>query len=202
MCNLNLIKIDPIRIYYVFKMDPEKAVELKKRRQQLQEEVRLKELRNRIAFQLAYLDEIDQPYTIQYENENLHWIYSSVRTRKKDGYFGIHGDFQIDVDDSTAIETIEMRKKELNSGKFQQQFLALIPDTTNIVICYDGGDPELEITAKAFLSNPTKFISYPDTWIITNDKKWIIEHILDQETIRFIQLQLSKPSLVKKILFK
>ncbi|TSJ41608.1 hypothetical protein [Fluviicola chungangensis] len=183
-------------------MDAEKTAELKKRKQQLQEEVRLKGLRNRIAFQLAYLDEIDQPYTIHYESENLHWIYSTVQTRKKDGYFGIHGDFQMDVNDSTTIETIEMRKEELNSGKFQQQFLALIPDTTNIVICYDGGDPELEISAKTFLSNPTKFISHPDTWIITTDKKWIIEHILDQEAIRFIQIQLSTPTLVKKILFK
>lgn len=162
----------------------------------------MKGLRNRIAFKLAYLEEIDEPYTIHYENENLHWIYSTVRTRKKDGYFGIHGDFQMDFDDSTALETIEMRKGELKSGKFHEQFLALIPDTTNIIICYDGGDPELEISTKAFLSNPTKFLSHPDTWIITTDKKWIIEHIQDQETIRFIQLQQSTPTLVKKIVFK
>ena len=181
-------------------MDKEKTEDLKKRRQQLQEEVRLKGLRNRITFQLAYLDEIDQPYIIHYEHENLHWIYSNVRTRRKDGYFGIHGDFQIDVDDSTAMETVEMREEELNSGKFQQQFLALIPDTTNIVICYDGGDPELEISAKAFLSNPTKFISHPDTWIITADKHWIIEYIMDQEAIRFIQLEQSIPTLIKKII--
>lgn len=183
-------------------MDSEKIEELKKRRQQLQEEVRLKGLRNRIPFKLDYLDEINQPYTIHYEHENLHWIYSNVRTRRKDGYFGIHGDFQIDVDDSTATETVEMRKEELNSGKFQEQFLKLIPDNRSVVICYDGGDPELEISAQSFLSNPTKFISHPDSWVMTSDKHWIIESILEQEVIRFIRLQQSTPTLIKKIIVK
>jgi hypothetical protein len=183
-------------------MDKEKIEELKKRRLQLQEDVRLKKLRNRISSKLTYLDEIDQPYIIHYESENLNWIYSTVETRKKDGYFGIHGDFQIDVNDSTAIETVEMREEEIKSGKFQEQFLKLIPDNINIIICCDGGDPELEISAKSFLSNPAKFLSHPDSWIITTDKKWIIEYILDQEAIRFIQLQQSIPTLVNKIIIK
>lgn len=183
-------------------MDSEKIEELKKRRQQLQEEVRLKGLRNRIPFKLDYLDEINQPYTIHYESENLNWIYSNVRIRKKDGYFGIHGDFQIDVDDSTAIETFEMSEEEMNSGGFQQQFLKLIPDNINLIICHDGGDPELEISAKTLLSNPIKFISYPDCWMITTDKQWIIEYIMDQDAIRFIQLQHAIPTLVNKIIIK
>ena len=180
-------------------MNPEKTEELKKRRQRLQEEVRLKGLRNRIAFKLDYLDEINQPYTIHYESENLNWIYSNVRIRKKDGYFGIHGDFQIDVNDSAAVETFEMSEEEMNSGGFQQHFLKLIPNNINLIICYDGGDPELEISAKALLSNPTKFISHPDSWMITTDKQWIIEYIMDQDSIRFIQLEQSTPILVKKI---
>ena len=80
--------------------------------------------------------------------------------------------------------------------------MELIPDNTNLIICYDGGDPELEIPVKAFLSNPEKFISHPDTWMITTEKKWIIEYILDQEAIRFIQLQQSTPTLAKKIIVK
>lgn len=195
-----MVKIDPFELITFFKMDPERTTDLKKRRQQLLEEVRLKELRNRIAFKLAYLEELNQPYTIHYENEHLYWIYSTVRNRKKDGYFGVHGDFQIDVDDSTALETIEMSEEELNSGQFQEQFLKLIPDNSSVVICYDGGDPELEISAQSFLSNPTKFISHPDSWVITSDKHWIIEYIMDQEAIRFIQLEQSTPTLIKKII--
>ncbi len=186
----------------LFKMNKEKIEDLKKRRLQLQEEVQLKKLRDRIAPKLAHLEKTGEPYTIHYENENLNWIYSTVSTRKKDGYFGIHGDFQIDVDDSTAIEIIEMREEEINSGKFREQFSTLIPDNMNVIVCYDGGDPELEISATSFLSHPTKFLTHPDTWTITIDKQWIIEYIWDQEVIRFIQLQESVPTLIKRIVLE
>lgn len=180
-------------------MNKEKIEDLKKRRQQLQEEVRLKKLRDRISPQLAHLEKMGQPFIIHYEGENLNWIYSTVRIRKKDGYYGLHGDFQIDVDDSAAIETIKMREEEINSSKFQEQFSTLIPDNINVIVCYDGGDPELEISVRSFFYHPTKFLSHPDTWIITNDKHWVIEYIWDQEVIRFIQLQESIPTLIKKI---
>ena len=186
----------------IFKMDKEKIEDLKKRRKHLQEEVRLKNLRDRITPKLAYLEKIGQPYIIHYESENLNWIYSTVRIRKKDGYFGIHGDFQIDVDDSAAIETIKMREEEINSVKFQEQLLKIIPDNINVIVCYDGGDPELQISVRSFLSHPTKFLSNPDTWTITTDKHWVIEYIWDQEVIKFIQLQESVPTLIKKIVLK
>lgn len=182
-------------------MDKEKREELEDRRQQLQEELRLRELSERLAPQLAHLEKSSESYGLYYEFENLNWIDSNVLVRKRDGYTGVYGDFQIDVDDSTAKSTLNMSIKDLNSDKFQGQFSSLIPDTNSLIICCQGGDPELEISAKAFLSRPTLFLSGFETWIITTDKSWIIEYIWEQGAIRFIQLQHSIPTLVKLICF-
>lgn len=181
-------------------MNKEKIEELKERRQQLQEEVRRKTLRERVASQLAHLEKLGHSYTVYYEFENLNWIASNVRVRNRDGYSGIHGDFQIDVDDSTALSNSNMSEEDMNSDTFREQFSSLIPGHNSLIVCYQGGDPELEITAEAFLSHPTEFFSRPETWIITADKRWIIEYIWEQEVIRFIQLKDSIPTLVKKLI--
>lgn len=180
-------------------MDKEKIEELKERRKKLQEEVRLIELRKRIAYQIAHLEKLGQSYTVYYEGEAINWIYSTIQVRKKDGYFGIHGDFQIDVDDSTAIETVKMKEEEIDSDKFRDHFTALIPSNRNVIVCYDGGDPELEISASSFLSQPSLFLAAFDAWVITTDKSWAVEFIGDQDAIRFIQLKGSTPWLIKKI---
>lgn len=183
-------------------MDKEKILELKHRRKQLQEEVRLKILRERVASEIAHLEKLSQSYTVYYEFENLNWIDSNLRVRRRDGYSGIHGDFQIDVDDSTVRDTIEMKEEEINSDKFKEQFTSVIPDNNSLIVCHQGGDPELEISVEAFLSWPTVFLSNPETWIITIDKSWIIEYFWDQNVIRFIQLKESLPTIVKKIIIK
>lgn len=180
-------------------MDKEKIEELKSKRLKLQEEVRLKDLRKRVASQISHLDKLGESYFVFYEFENLNWIDSNVRVRKRDGYSGIHGDFQIDVDDSNAISSFNLGEEEINSEKFKEQFSSLISAGSTLIVCYQGGDPELEFSVKAFLDNPTVFFSRPETWILTTDKKWIIEYIWEQGVIRFVQLDDSKPILVKKI---
>lgn len=178
-------------------MDKEKIEELKKRRVLLQEEVRLKELRQRIALELNYLEERNYNYKVYYNYEHVDWIKANVQIRKRDGYHGIYDDFQIDVDDSTQDDTLYY-EKDLLSDEFKAQFLSYISNETSLIVCYQGGAPEIEISVEAFLSQPLKFFSRPENWIITKDETWIIESIWDQGVIRFIRLQKSLPILVEK----
>lgn len=183
-------------------MDKEKIEELKYKRLKLQEEVRLKNLIERVASQIAYLEKLGESYFVFYEFENLNWINSNVRIRNRDGYNGIHGDFQIDIEDSNAKSSINISEEEINSEKFNEQFLSFISTESNIMVCYQGGDPELEISAKAFLDKPTEFFARPETWLLTTDKKRIIEYIWEQGVIRFILLEESTPILVKLIIIE
>ena len=137
-----------------------------------------------------------------YEFENLNWIDSNVRVRNRDGYSGIHGDFQIDVEDSSTLSSMSLKEEEINSKKFKEQFSSLISNESKLIVCYQGGDPELEFSDKAFLDNPTQFFSRPETWILTTDKKWIIEYIWEQGVIRFIKLHASIPTLVKNCIIE
>jgi hypothetical protein len=98
-------------------MDKEKIEELKNRRKQLQEEVRLKEIQGRVKSQIAHLEKLGQPFTVYYEFENINWIHENVQVRTRDGYKGIHGDFQIDVDDSLH-DIFPMAEEEIDSNKF------------------------------------------------------------------------------------
>jgi len=183
-------------------MDKEKIEELKSKRLKLQEEVRLKNLRRRVASQISFLEKLGELYSVHYEYRNLNWIESNLRTRIRDGYNGIHGDFQMDVDDSKALSSHIFSEKEIDSKKFMEHFLSQISPNSKLIVCYQGGDPELEISVKAFLNKPTVFFSNPESWILTTDKKWIIEYIWEQGVIRFIQLQDSTPVLVKKIIIE
>lgn len=183
-------------------MDKEKIEELKSKRLKLQEEVRLKDLRKGVATQISHLEKLGESYFVFYDFENLNWIESNVRVRKRDGYSGIHGDFQIDVNDSNSLDSIIIKEKEINSKKFKEQFSSLISTRSKLIVCYQGGDPELEISTNAFLENPNEFFSRPETWLLTTDKKWIVEFIWDQSVIRVIQLQESKPTLVLKIILE
>lgn len=181
-------------------MDNKKIEKLKSKRLKLQEEVRFKDLRKRVSSQISHLDKLGESYFVFYESENLNWIESNVQVRKRDGYRGVHGDFQIDVNDSNVISLLSLSEEEINSDKFKEQFSSLISNVTTLIICHQGGDPEIEISAQAFLDSPNEFFSSPETWILTSDKKWIIEYIWDQCVIRFIQLVESTPILVRKLI--
>lgn len=181
-------------------MDKDKLDELRSKRLKLQEEVRHKELRQRVAYQISHLEQLGESYLVYYECEYLNWIDSKVKVRKRDGYHGMYGDFQIDVDDSTAKSSFQISEEKINSEEFANHFLSLIAAENSLIICYQGGDPELEISVKAFLADPSVYFARPETWIVTKDKKWIIEYIWEQEVIRFIELLESTPVLVRKLL--
>lgn len=180
-------------------MNNEKTEALKSKRLKLQEEIRLKDFRKRVASQIAVLDQFGGSYFVYYEFEHLNWIASNVLVRKRDGYSGSHGDFQIDVDDTNAKQTINFREEELTTVKFKELISSSIPFESKIVVCYQGGAPELEISLTVFLENPSVFFSSPETWILTADKNWIIESIWEQEIIRLIQLEGSIPTLAFRI---
>lgn len=181
-------------------MDQKKREELSVRRAKLQEEIRLKDLRKRVMTQITYLEKLGHSYTVYYEVEHFRWINSHVKVRRRDGYYGIHGDFQIDVDDSTALNSIGLKEEEIGSVKFKMEVESLISDDSVLVSFTQGGDVELEFSLKAFLENPTVFFSGPETWLLTSDKKWVVEYIWEQGVIRVIQLEGSTPILVTKII--
>jgi hypothetical protein len=177
-------------------MDEEKIKELRKKRLQLKQEVTRKA---RIPSQIAHLEKIGQSFNIYDQFENLNWIDTNVKVRNRDGYRGIHGDFQIDVDNSKVPNNLKIKESEIDSDKFSDIFKSIIPIHSSLIVCYQGGCPELEISDKAFLSKPTIFLSHPETWLITTDKNWIIEYLWDQGVIRFIKLQNFIPTLIDEI---
>ncbi len=179
-------------------MDKEKIEQLKKKRSLHKEEIRLKTLSNRISSQLNYLDEQSFDYQIHYKQENLDWISTNVPMRKRDGYSGLY-DYQIDVDDSENCNTIYCNSNNSLIDKIREQFLIILSKESRLIVCYDGGDPEIEISVETFLSQPLKFFSKPETWILLKDKSWIIEYLWEQEKVKFIQLQNKKIVIVKKI---
>ncbi len=181
-------------------MNEQKIEQLREKRLKLQEEIRLKDLRERVAFELAHLEKIGQSYRVHYDFEHLNWIVSNVPVRKKDGYHGIWGDFQIDVDDSKASSIIQLSEADITGEPFKKLVQSLIGEDCSLLVCYQGGDPELEISVQAFLTSPSIFLNRMEVWLLTTDKKWIIEHIADQAAIRFIQLQGAVPILVNKII--
>lgn len=180
-------------------MNEDRIKELKSKRLKIQEEIRLKELKKRVESQISHLDKLGESYFVYYDFENLNWIDSNIRVRNRDGYNGMHGDFQIDIDDSTALLSFNLRSNEINSEKFNKHFSSIITEKLSLIICYQGGSPELEISTNAFLDNPIEYFSRPETWILTSDKKWVIEYIWEQNVIRFIQLQDSIPILIQKL---
>jgi hypothetical protein len=183
-------------------MNEQKIELLKEKRLKLQEEIRLKNLRERVAFEIAHLEKTGESYAVHYDFEHLNWIDSNVSVRKKDGYNGIWEDFQIDVDDSTASSLIKLREGDINGELFKKHVQSLLSEDNTLIVCYQGGDPEIEISVRAFLNQPSVFLNRMEAWLLTTDKKWIIEYIADQDAIRFIQLKGSVPTLVKKILIE
>ena len=108
-------------------MNKEKMEQLKEKRLLLKEEARLYDLKKRVPLQISHLEKIGESYFVFYEFENLNWIDSNVRVMNRDDYSGIHGDFQIDVDDSNAISSFNIGKEEINSEKFKETFSSQDP---------------------------------------------------------------------------
>ncbi|MEZ4805195.1 MAG: hypothetical protein R2852_06865 [Bacteroidia bacterium] len=183
-------------------MDKNKLKQLNEKRMLLQVELRLKEIQELIKAQLTYLWDQEFSYTLHYEHEYLNWIKLNVPIRKRDGYDGVYDDFQIDVDDSLCKDSVSYAEKEFHSEHFKAEFNAFLSDEIGLVLCYSGEEPEIEISLRAFLSNPSLFFARPENWIITKDKQSIIEYIWEQGVIRFIQLNNGKLSLRKIITVK
>lgn len=183
-------------------MDKHKKERLKKRRLALQNELEQKELRQRVSSQIAFLENSGYAYSLYYESENLNWMVNNLSIRKKDGYHGLHDDIQIDINDAEAQETIFLSDVGLLADAMPVEFLSNLIEDKRLMICYLGGDPELEISAAAFISNPEVFFSGFETWIITSEKDWIIEYIREQNVIRFIKLSDAKPVLLMNIVIK
>ena len=176
-------------------MDRNKIEYLKEKRLLLKKENRLKGLRKRIAPELNYLQEHGFAFKVFYDAKNINWINDNIKVRPKDGYSGSHGDFQINVDDLSVVNTkIASEHDFLVVGPIAE-FFNRIANNTPLIICALGGDPELEISKEAFLSNPSIFFSSPETWVLSADKTSIIENIWEQGVVRFIDITQSAPIL-------
>ena len=182
-------------------MDRNKIEYLKEKQRLLQKEVRLKQLRKRIAPKLNYMEEHSFAFKVFYDFKYINWINDNIKVRPKDGYRGSHGDFQIDVDDLNVVNTKIASKDDFLTVGPIAEFFNRISNETTLIICALGGDPELGISKEAFLSNPSLFFSSPETWVLSADKTSIIENILEQGVLRFIDITQSEPILrVKSII--
>jgi hypothetical protein len=182
-------------------MDKKEIEYLKKKRILLQKDIRLKKLRDRISLELNYLEEQNLTFNVIYDSEYINWINDNVKVRNKDGYHGVHGDFQIDVDDLAAdVNTKIASVNNLLTVKPIVGFFNKISNDTTLIICKLGGNPELEISKEAFLSNPSIFLSNMETWVLSTDKTFIIESISEQEVVRFIDITQSEPILRVKVM--
>jgi len=77
---------------------------------------------------------------------------------------------------SSSVKKIE---KELMLNLFDPE-----QKNSKIIVCYEGGDPEIEINYEIFFNNPKLFLSRPENWVISKEHNWIIEYIYDQKEIR------------------
>ena len=183
-------------------MDNRRREQLKKRRTLLQKKVELKEIKDRLSYLTPYLESAGFEYIIYYKNEYLIWLYENLDIRKKDGYRGVHEDFQINVQDAEAKEQTTINYKDVSSYLQSNEILSLINKDENFVLCQLGGDPDIEIPFNAFIENPGKFVTLRDSWLLSTKKDWIIENIWSlkgQQVIRFIKLIDSKPILYEVI---
>lgn len=169
-------------------MDEEKIKQLREKRAKLQKEVQLQRIRDRIGLELAYLESHNFDYEVFYDTSYLHWIHESLKVRKKDGYSGSHGDFQMDVQDSSALNIALKKEEAIFSHKSITAFFNRISNETKFIICSLGGDPELSVSKSAFLSNPSLFLSSPETWVLSGDKKTLIESVREQGVVRFMDI--------------
>ena len=181
-------------------MDIDRIEFLKIKRDLFKRETQLKGRRNRIFTELNYLQKNNLHYNLYYDLENVNWINNNIKVRKKDGYRGIHGDFQIDVDDMEALHTEKGNEENCFQYKSILEFFNEISNDTMLIRCSLFGDTEIEITKYAFLSQPSLFFSEPDTWILSSDKKYIIERISNKEVVRFIDITKEEPILRVKLL--
>lgn len=176
-------------------MDRNKIEYLKENQLLLQKEIRLKELRNRIAPELNYLEEHSFAFKIFYDFKHINWINNNIKVIPEGGYRNSHGDFQIDVDDSNVVNTkIATEDDFLTVGPITEFFNRISNDTT-LIICNFGEEPELEISKEAFLSKPSIFFSSPETWVLSADKTSIIEYIWEKGEVSFIDITQSEPIL-------
>ena len=130
-------------------MDNNKINQLREKRLQLQEEIRLKSLRDRIANQLDYLDKQNFHYTIYYEAEHLHWINKNIPFKSnKEGL----SNFQIETDTTDEdANCVNCTSEEDLVNELKAIFLSLFDANDKLIICYYGGDPEIEISVATFL---------------------------------------------------
>lgn len=171
-------------------MEKSKTEHLKKKQRELQEKIKLKELCKPISESISFLESNNFEYKILYKGSNLNWINESLKIRKKDGYNGIHGDFQIDVNDSFKKNITHLLSENdfLNCEEIIA-FIKQVPHDTNLIICSLTSSAEIEISRDTFLTQPSSFFPTPETWVIDNKKSILIENIWTQGIIRFINIE-------------
>lgn len=181
-------------------MDSNKVESLKQKRMLLQKEIRLKKLRDRIKPELNYLEKHKYNFNIFYDSKHVNWIHDNIKVRNKDGYRGSHSDFQIDVNDIDAISTEKGKQDDFLAIKSITEFFDKITDDKMLIVCSLTGNPEFEISKNTFLSKPSIFLSSPENWVLTKDKKYLIESLWDQRVIRFIDITQVTPVLQVKLI--
>lgn len=180
-------------------MDRNRQQKLTEKRHILQQELQLKKIRSRISTQLDYLNEHNFRHAIYYENENLDWITKNLPFKTKDNYTGSH-DYQLDIKTNPNTHKIVCNKSEASfQDVLSDQITSILPKDSPLILCCNGGDPELEISIKAFLSKPFLFLSKPEVWVLSKNRNWIFEYIWEQKILRIVDIQKLTPILKVEI---
>ena len=171
-------------------MDSNKRNKLLEKRKSLKEMVRKKELKARIPYQIKYLEDNNLAYSLNYNHEFLLWMQAHFSIRKKDDYYGQH-DYQIDIDKlNKNCKTVKYNDSSELQGIFESILLKNYPAHKEIVICKNGGDPELIVSIESLLSNFYLFSSAFEVWFILKDKSLGIEYISGVENLKIFKSNL------------
>ncbi|MFD1294970.1 hypothetical protein ACFQ5N_14090 [Lutibacter holmesii] len=168
-------------------MDKKKQQYLLKKRQSLQQEIVLNKLRDKISFQIAYLKKNNFNFTLYYKNEYLTWLQNSLPFIKRENCSG-QLDYQINPNTFKPNNYTFSSSKEM-IDIIREQLPKVISINSLVIICYDGGNPEIEISLQTLLANPTTFINGAETWLIAKNKSVVLEYICFKNTLSIFILE-------------
>lgn len=168
-------------------MDKKKQQYLLKKRLKFQQEINLNKLRDKISFQIDYLKKNNYDFNLYYDNEYLIWLQNNLSFIKRENCSG-QLDYQINTNIFKPNDYLFSSDKEM-INIIRKQLPKVISINSLIIICYDGGYPEIEISLQTLLTSPKTFINGGETWLVAKNKSVVLEYICFRDTLSIFSLK-------------